>query len=84
MSMTRKHYIDIALAITQAHIDARQAVEADNPTIFKSETASDREWAVDVAIQAVIKEMCTVLKIDNQAFKKDRFTDYIEKGYGQI
>jgi len=72
MSMTRKHYIDIADAI----IEARRTALADKPP---TDDPYDHRWTVDLAILAVVREMCIVFQIDNQGFKKDTFTDYIDE-----
>lgn len=70
MSMTRKHYIDIADAI----IEARRTALADEAL------SNYIDHPVEHTIDTVVAHLVTALKADNQRFDKDTFTDYIKQG----
>lgn len=75
MTMTRAGYELIAEAMHHAKKQAKARV------MRETDSAADGDcielWAVDVAIEEVVQELCTALKIDNRHFDKQRFNDFI-------
>lgn len=75
MTMTRAGYNLIAEAMHHAKKQAKARV------MRETDSAPDGDcielWAIDVAIEEVVQELCTALKIENHRFERERFIDFI-------
>lgn len=77
MTMTRQGYELIAEALHHAQKRAKQRVIRETD-LGDNDADCIEIWAIDVAIEEIVQELCTALKIDNCRFNKQRFINAID------